>query len=241
MDFPNDEVRSGFFRYILPFYTSVKKEDSIFAISQFVDELRAGKAEEFLTRLQSFFADYQYDAQTTPEAHFRNVLFVLCKLLGLQVDAEYMTSDGRIDLLIRTENYVYIIECKLDASAEVALRQIEKKDYHLPWSVDEREKILIGLNFSSLTRRPDSWLICRCTGFYGMSGQKNEQKNEQKNGQITEKVFKLIKSDPTITRTKLSKKLCISPSAVQRHIEKLRGKRIRRIGSDKGGYWEVIE
>lgn len=252
MDFPNDEVRSGFFRYILPFYTSVKKDESMFAIGQFVEELRAGKADEFLTRLQSFFADYQYDAQTTPEAHFRNVLFVLCKLLGLQVDAEYMTSDGRIDLLIRTANYIYIIECKLNASAEVAIRQIEKKDYSLPWSVDEREKILIGLNFSSSTRRPESWIIRRdadSTKTGGqknvqIGGQKNEQrsgqKNGQKGGQMTEKVFELIKDNPKITRAKLSEELGISPSAIQKHIEKLRNVRIRRIGADKGGHWEVI-
>lgn len=249
MDFPNDEVRSGFFRYILPFYTSVKKEESMFAIGQFVDELRAGKAEDFLKRLQSFFADYQYDAQTTPEAHFRNVLFVLCKLLGLQVDAEYMTSDGRIDLLIRTTNYIYIIECKLDSSAKVALQQIENKSYSLPWSVDEREKILIGLNFSSSTRRPDSWLIRTGADSAEKGGQKSGQKGGQKGGQksgrkgglMTDKVFKLIKSNPYITRSELSDILGISPSAIQKHIEKLKDVRIHRIGGDNGGHWEVIE
>ena len=159
MDFPNDEVRSGFFRYIFPFYTSVKKEESAFAIGQFIEEIRAGKAEAFLKRLQAFFADYQYNAQTTPEAHFRNVLYVLCKLLDIQVDAEYMTSDGRIDLLIRATDYIYVIECKLDSSAKVALKQIERKEYDLPWSVDNRKIVLIGINFSSTTRRMTDWLI----------------------------------------------------------------------------------
>ena len=77
----------------------------------------------------------------------------------MQVDAEYMTSDGRIDLLIRTSDYIYIIECKLDASAKIALRQIERKDYPLPWSVDKRTIFLIGLNFSSKTRRLEEWQI----------------------------------------------------------------------------------
>jgi hypothetical protein len=231
MDFPNDEVRSGFFRYILPYYTSVKKEESAFAIGQFVEELRAGQPEAFLTRLQAFFADFQYDAQTTPESHFRNVLFILCRLLGMQVDAEYMTSDGRIDLLIRTSDYIYIIECKLDASAKIALRQIERKDYPLPWSVDKRTIFLIGLNFSSKTRRLEEWEI----------GQRNRsEKSVRGIGQKVEIVFTLIKANPTITRDELSEKLGMAPSSIQRYVDVLKIDRIRRVGGDFGGHWEII-
>ena len=237
MDFPNDEVRSGFFRYILPFYTSIKKEESAFAIGQFVEELRAGKADAFLNRLQAFFADYQYDAQSTPESHFRNVLFVLCKLLGMQVDAEYMTSDGRIDLLIRTSDFVYIIECKLDASAKVALQQVNKKKYDLPWAVDNRKKILIGINFSSTTRRMTDWIV----GDSQNRSEKSVRKIGQKIGQKVEVVFELIKNNPAITRDELSEVLKIAPSSVQRYIDILKDERIRRIGGDKGGHWEVIE
>ena len=165
MDFPNDEVKSGFFRYMLPYYTSVKKEESVFFIGQFVEEIRKGQPEAFMTRLNSFFADFQYNAQTAPESHFRNVLFILCKLLGMHVDAEYMTSDGRIDLLIRTTDYIYVIECKLDSTAEIALQQIEDKRYFLPWAVDHREAIEIGVNFSSEKRRPDTWIIRRESDF----------------------------------------------------------------------------
>lgn len=236
MDFPNDEVRSGFFRYILPFYTSVKKEESAFAIGQFVEEIRAGKAEAFLKRLQAFFADYQYNAQTTPEAHFRNVLFVLCKLLDIQVDAEYMTSDGRIDLLIRATDFIYVIECKLDSSAKVALKQIERKEYDLPWSVDNRKIILIGINFSSNTRRMTDWLV----------GGQNEslkvvKEGGQRGGQTTEQILGLIKKNPYITRDELTTILGISPSAIQKHINKLKKDRIRRIDGKQKGHWEIIE
>ena len=162
--FPNDEVRDGFFNFLLPYYASVQGEDTNTAIDDFVADIRSGNAEQFLQRLQSFFADFQYDAQTTPESHFRNVLYILCKLMGLQVDAEYQTSDGRIDLLLRTEKYVYVIECKIDSTAKAALQQIKSKEYALPWSLDGREKILIGINFSTKTRRPDDWIIERGDG-----------------------------------------------------------------------------
>ena len=128
------------------------------------------------------------DIQKLPEAHFRNVLFVLCKLLDIQVDAEYMTSDGRIDLLIRTTDFIYVIECKLDSSAKVALKQIERKEYDLPWSVDNRKIILIGINFSSTTRRMTDWLV----------GGQNEspkvvKEGGQRGGQTTEQILGLIK------------------------------------------------
>ena len=164
LEFPNEEVRSGFFQFVLPYYAKVQGDDTASEIGKFLDDVRNGRVEQFLQRLQSLFADFQYDAQTTPESHFRNILYILCKLMGLQVDAEYQTSDGRIDLLLRTDKFVYIIECKIDSTARIALDQIKSKEYALPWSLDNREKILIGLNFFTTTRRPDGWVVERGDG-----------------------------------------------------------------------------
>ncbi len=65
--------------------------------------------------------------------------------------------DGRIDILVRTPDYVYIMELKYDSTAQEALDQIKRKEYHLPWSVDNRQIIAIGINFSSEKRRIDDW------------------------------------------------------------------------------------
>lgn len=161
LTFPNEEVRDGFFQFLLPYYAKVQGNDSASEIKKFMDDIRNGRVEQFMLRLQSLFADFQYDAQTTPEAHFRNVLYILFKLIGLKVHAEYMTSDGRIDLLITTDKYRYVIECKIDSTPSIALQQILDKQYSLPWVLDERETILIGMNFSTAKRRPDGWAIDR--------------------------------------------------------------------------------
>ena len=79
--------------------------------------------------------------------------------MGFYVQAEYRTSRGRIDLLVRTDKYVYIIELKHDGSAEDALAQINSKDYALPFTVDGRKVIKIGANVSKETRNIDSWLV----------------------------------------------------------------------------------
>lgn len=158
LEFPNDEVREGFFKFIFPHFAPAGG-GGMFEISRFVSDLKGGNIEAFLRRLQSFFADFDYTAQESPEAHYRNVLFILCKLLGFHADAEYVTSDGRIDMLVRTSDFIYIMEFKLDGSADAALARINNKEYALPWASDDRSIIRAGLNFSSEKRRLEDWKV----------------------------------------------------------------------------------
>lgn len=77
--------------------------------------------------------------------------------MGFHTQVEIPTSDGRMDVLIQTSDYIYIIECKLDGSAEEALQQIEVKNYAAPFAMDKRTVVKLGINFSSKTRRVESW------------------------------------------------------------------------------------
>lgn len=117
------------------------------------------------TASQSFFADTPYEViagqkpERDTELHYRNVLFIVFKLVGLYTQVEYHTSNGRIDLVLQTDRYVYIMEFKLNGTAEEALRQIEEKGYALPFAGDDREVFKIGVNFSSETRNIEKWLV----------------------------------------------------------------------------------
>lgn len=84
-------------------------------------------------------------------------MFIIVQLLGIDVQAEYQTSDGRIDLLIQTDKYIYIIEIKLDGTAEEALKQIVEKGYAAPFATDPRKIFKIGVNFDKQTRRLGDW------------------------------------------------------------------------------------
>ena len=64
-----------------------------------------------------------------------------------------------MDVIIQTPNYIYIIECKLDGSAEETLQQIEAKNYAAPFAMDKRKVITLGINFSSKTRGVESWKV----------------------------------------------------------------------------------
>ena len=159
LDYPNDEVKEGFVNFLVPYYTYSKSVNHATIIGQFVKSMESGDAEHFMELLQSFMAGIPYELLPNLEVHFQNVIYIIIKLMGLYVQAEYRTSCGRIDLLIATEKYIYVIELKLDGSAEEALAQINEKDYALPFTADGRKIIKIGANITSATRNIECWVV----------------------------------------------------------------------------------
>ena len=159
LGFPNREVEEGFVKYLVPFYTPNKTEKSPVFIANFVKAVRSGNAEEFMQRVQRFFDGGDYQVAGKAELYFQNTLWALFKLLGLYVDVERHTTDGRMDILVQTKDYVYILELKIDQTAEAALQQIEEKKYAKPFEGDGRTIYKIGVSFSSETRRLMEWKV----------------------------------------------------------------------------------
>lgn len=159
LGFPNREVEEGFMKYLLPFYANTDKVDSSFHIQKFVREIRSGDYDSFFRRLQSLFADTPYELVRDLELHYQNVLFIVFKLIGFYVKAEYHTSEGRIDLVLQTDSFIYLMEFKLNGTADEALRQINEKGYALPFVADPRQLFKIGVNFSAKTRNIEEWKI----------------------------------------------------------------------------------
>ena len=159
LGFPNREVEEGFVKYLVPFYSPNKADQPLAYIGNFVKEIRSGNAEAFMQRVERFFDGGDYQVAGKAELYFQNTLWALFKLLGLYVDVERHTTDGRMDILMQTKDYVYILELKIDKSADAALQQIEEKRYAKAFDGDERTIIRIGINFSSDTRRLTEWKI----------------------------------------------------------------------------------
>ena len=159
LGFPNREVEEGFIKFLMPFYTNVNKVESPFEIQQFTREIESGQPDAFLRRLQSFFADTPYELIRDLEVHYQNVLFIVFRLVGFYVKAEYHTSEGRVDLVLQTDRYIYVMEFKLEGSAEEALQQIEAKHYARPFEADSRQLFKIGINFDNNTRNIERWIV----------------------------------------------------------------------------------
>ena len=157
LGYPNKEVESGFIESLSEFYTPIRQNRSALSSDKFVMDLRRGDTDSFMQRLESFFADMDYSLQGKLELYFQNTMYVLLKLLGQQVQVERHTSNGRIDAVIQTPKYVYIMELKRDQSPEAALEQIARKGYDKPFLCGGKEIIRIGINFCSETRRIEGW------------------------------------------------------------------------------------
>ncbi|MDN0080413.1 ATP-binding protein [Bacteroides gallinaceum] len=159
LDFPNQEVERGFFRFLIPYYTSQQQSSVRGILNKMTSAVKRGNPDDLLQTIQTMLAGRSYMvAGADKEKDFQNTLYLIFTMLGYNVQVEQATSQGRIDITIQTKDYIYIIELKLDKTAEEALRQIKDNHYALPFQTDKRKLYLIGVNFSSETRTVEKWV-----------------------------------------------------------------------------------
>ena len=156
LDFPNEEVRSGMTSALAGDYFGSESRTSTW-LDDVSDSLEAGDLEKFKLQLTAFLANISYRFQRKQDAmecerHFQYTFYLIMCLLGrYNTYIEKETSQGRIDCILECPEYVYIFEFKLNSTAEVALKQIEEKDYALPYAADARKIFKVGISFSSET------------------------------------------------------------------------------------------
>ena len=159
LGFPNDEVKSGFLKFIFSYYVPVNPAEGNTTTAKLAKALRTGTPDVFMRTLEALFANTTYQIQGNAEKDFQYAMYIIMELLGEYVQAERATSNGRIDLLLQTKDYIYIIEVKIDSTADVALQQIEEKGYAKPFVDDPRKIFKIGVSFSTENRRIEDWKI----------------------------------------------------------------------------------
>ena len=161
LGFPNDEVKYGFLNFLLPYYSGVSSKDNLFNIRHFVNELRSGDADAFLVRLRAFFAGIPYELNDKTERHYQAIFYLVFRLLGQYIDVEERSAKGRADAVVKTKDFVYVFEFKLDGSVDDALKQIDEKRYLLPYSADKRQLMKIGVSFDAAERNIGGWKIVK--------------------------------------------------------------------------------
>lgn len=161
LGFPNEEVTDGFMEALFPYYVNRREgSESTRIVNDCVEALEKGKVDRFMTILKSLLAGAPYDENS--EAHvyenrFRDVMYILCRLMGMMVHCELHTAKGRIDMTVETDRFIYIMEFKVDESPEKALAQIDEKRYADRYLSDDRTVVKVGVNFSSSERNIASW------------------------------------------------------------------------------------
>ena len=159
LGFPNMEVKDGFLNFLLGYYAPIQSDSTNTLISLMSMDVESGNPEGFMTRLDALFARTNYQIQGDCEKDFQYAMYIIIELMGEYVETERTTSNGRIDILIKTKDYVYIIEIKTDSTPDEALEQIEEKGYARPFADDRRRIFRVGVNFSTANRRIDGWKV----------------------------------------------------------------------------------
>jgi hypothetical protein len=162
---PNSEVRVGLLQNLLPLYSEVDAVGVRSAVARASAAFKKGEVAQAMDLFQSMLASIPFmrgdkdilgDVEKT-EAYYHRIFYFFFRMLYNEVLAEVRSSKGAADITIMTPKYIYIVEIKIDSSADAALRQIDEKGYAVPYLTDGRQVVKLGINFSTATRTMSEW------------------------------------------------------------------------------------
>ena len=166
LGFPNDEVRYGFLKNLLPAYSGLPFVETGKSVWHFVEDIRAGNVEGVMERLKAIISGIAYDNFTEEnlklrEQNYQTAVYLVFTLMGQFVQTEVHCSTGRADCIVQTATSVYIFEFKLsgNGTAEEALNQIKENRYAEQYKADGKKVVLIGSSFDEGVRTIEQWKI----------------------------------------------------------------------------------
>ena len=159
LDIPNKEIKVGLMESLLPNYVNRQWGRGLTVTARMNRALLHDDIDEMLRLLQAYLLTIPYCDNTQYEGHYQQLLYVIFSLLGRYVDVEVHTSNGRIDVVMNTGKTIYLFELKLNKSAEVAMQQINAKNYASKYSLSGLPVIKVGINFDAEKRTLGEWQV----------------------------------------------------------------------------------
>lgn len=160
LDIPNKEVRLGLMESLLPHYVPPTEANRAATLTAYLfDSIDRGNMDEALQLLQTFLSTIPQCDNTDYEGHYQSLLYVIFSLLGFYVDVEVRTPRGRVDVVLRTHSTLYVIELKLDKTADAAMQQIDLKNYPERFALCGLPIVKVGINFDRERRTLGEWRI----------------------------------------------------------------------------------
>ena len=161
LDIPNKEVRLGLMKSLLPGYLDRRTTDGLTTVALLYEAIYEERLDDALRLLQTFLSTVHYCDRTDYEGHYQQMLYIIFSLLGIYVDVEVRTPSGRVDMVMRTATTLYIVELKLNQSAEVAMQQIDLKNYPERFALCGLPVVKVGINFDMERHTLKDWMITR--------------------------------------------------------------------------------
>ena len=156
----NEEVKYGLYERLLPLYAGYTPNSDSIQVLNFIRELRAGKVNEFMERINNIFAAAPKQTnQKQYELNCQAFIWLIFKLMGEFVLCEVQNGKGRSDAVVWQKDAIYIFEFKMDGTAQEAMEQINSKDYPIAYKNDGRKIVKVGVNYSSTEKQLTDWVI----------------------------------------------------------------------------------
>ena len=161
LDIPNKEIKVGLFDNLLPNYVDgVSAERGNVAIAKMALLIGKRNMDGALHLLQDFLGTVPYCNVTNYEGHYQQMLFIIFTLLtNYLVDVEVHTPRGRVDIVLLTKTDLYVVELKLNKSAQAAMQQIYLKNYRQRFALCGLPITKVGINFDSTQGTIEDWVI----------------------------------------------------------------------------------
>lgn len=158
LDYPNREVRKSFENYIFSTFSEKHISENRKFLNDIIRALNSNDIAQFIYLLKILFKGITYPLINNKENYYHSIFYLIIKLLGFEIETEVLTCDGRIDAVIKTESYIYIIEFKLGTVQE-AIAQIQKKQYALKYANESKLIILLGIGFDEKNKNIKNYLL----------------------------------------------------------------------------------
>ena len=161
LDIPNKEVRIGLMKSLLPGYIARRTTDGLTTVALLYEAIYEERLDDALRLLQTFLSTVPYCDRTGYEGHYQQMLYIIFSLLGIYVDVEVRTPSVRVDMAMRTATTLYVVELKLNQSAEAAMQQIDLKNYPERFALCGLPMVKVGINFDMERHTLKDWVITR--------------------------------------------------------------------------------
>jgi hypothetical protein len=157
LKYPNNEVRKSFNDFLLRTLSENPGDKNAILLYDLTYSLENKETEKFFSLIKILFKNITYPLIDEKEKYYHSIFYTMLKLLEFRIETEVLTADGRIDAVIKTEKFIYIIEFKM-GTAEEAIAQIKRKEYALKYANDPRKVVLLGIGFSAELKNVENYV-----------------------------------------------------------------------------------
>ena len=169
LGYPNNEVKFGLIRNLLPSYSDLDMTKVQRFVWQFYEKVSKGDVDAFMEDISSLLENIPYSSDSKEDVKWREqnyqiAVALIFQFMGMYVQTEVYSAKGRADCIVYAKDIIYVFEFKLwsTGTAEEALAQIQEQEYYKPLLLQGKKLVLLGTSFDEEKRNIKEWKTLEC-------------------------------------------------------------------------------